>query len=444
MSAPKSLYTIDPVTGKLRLNLHYGQTRVWTSSRRFVFMLAGTQSGKTSFGPWWLWREIKRRGPGDYLAVSSTFDLFNLKMLPELQVVFERVLKIGRLHSGAGVIELKNPETGEFEARRATDPMWGRIIMRSATAESGLESATAKAAWMDEVGQDQFSLEAWEAIQRRLSLNLGRALGTTTLYNVGWLRQQVYDRWKAGDPDYDVIQYASTLNPSFPQEEYERAKRTLPLWKFNMFYRGLFTRPPGQIYSDVDEEIHMFKPRTFPVHWPRYVGVDPGGVNLATIWIVENPGTRVYYIYRETHEGDMTTEEHVKRAQERAEGTTVAIWVGGAPSEEQIRRDWNNYGIPLLAPRVTDVESGIDRVISLFKQGRLFFAEDLAGLRDELATYSRELGKNDEVTKVIKNKNQYHRLDALRYVATFLDETFSLGDLGEPETMDDPWEFMHR
>ena len=36
-----------------------------------------------------------------------------------------------------GVIEIRNPQTGKFEAKRASDPMWGRIILRSAAAGGG-------------------------------------------------------------------------------------------------------------------------------------------------------------------------------------------------------------------------------------------------------------------------------------------------------------------
>ena len=123
--------------------------------------------------------------------------------------------------------------------------MWGRIILRSAQSEGGLESATALTAWLDECGQDKFKLSDWEAVLRRLSLTEGRVLGTTTIYNLGWLKSQVYDRWKNGDPDFDVIQFKSIENPAFPMEEYRRAKRTPPLWKFRMFYEGESDRPAG-------------------------------------------------------------------------------------------------------------------------------------------------------------------------------------------------------
>ena len=147
---PTELFEIDAETGKLTLNFHSGQTKAWDSDKRFVLMLAGTQGGKTSFGPWWLWREIQKKGRGDYLAITTSYDLFILKMLPELRKVFEGVLRIGRWWGGYKVIELCDPETGKFLANLQSDEMWGRIILRSANAESGLEASTAKAAWLDE------------------------------------------------------------------------------------------------------------------------------------------------------------------------------------------------------------------------------------------------------------------------------------------------------
>lgn len=381
----------------------------------------------TSFGPWWLWREIygysgyRGRGAGDYLAVTSNFGLFKLKLLPELRYVFERVLGIGRYWSGDKLIELRNPETGEFEADTSTDPMWGRIILRSAAAGGGLESATAKGAWLDEAGQDEFQIDSWEAILRRLALNEGRVLGTTTPYNLGWVKTQVYDEWAKGNRDFDVIQFASILNPLFPKREFKRAQRTMPGWKFAMFYKGEFARPPGLIYGDYEEDLHKIPPFPIPPHWPRYVGIDPGGTNLATVWVAENPSTKVFYVYRETLEGGVTTDDHVAKAKERAAGENVAVWVGGAQSESQFRRDWVSRGISVKEPKIWEVWSGIDNIISLFRTKRLFVFDTCTGLRSQLGTYSRVLDKKTlEPTDEIKDKNIYHYLDALRYAGTRL------------------------
>lgn len=44
----RTLWAIDR-KGTLSLNLHAGQTRAWANQKRFVAVLAGKQSGKTSF-----------------------------------------------------------------------------------------------------------------------------------------------------------------------------------------------------------------------------------------------------------------------------------------------------------------------------------------------------------------------------------------------------------
>ncbi len=410
---------------------HEGQNRAYDSERRIVAVIAGTQSGKTAFGPWWLKREIERCGAGDYLAVTASSDLFKLKMLPEFLTVFEQTLKWGRFWIGDRVFELKDQKTGEYWARKSTDPMWGRIILRSATSPGGLESNTAKAAWLDEAGQDKFRLDSWQAVRRRLSLSRGRVLITTTPYNLGWLKTEIMDKRK-GDLSIEVIQFASTMNPLFSLEEFEEARRNLPKWKFNMFYLGEFTRPAGLILGDFDVNKHIVKRFPIPVEWPRFIGVDFGAVNTATLWIAQNPENKNCYIYRETLEGNMTTAEHAAKFLARlakdmpepsgsAKNTPrpgrVRIY-GGAPSEAQQRWDWAAEGVRIAKPVITDVEAGLDRLVSLIKEDQLYLFDDLPLTKESIATYSREVDPvTGEPTEKIKNKNDFHLIDCARYAA---------------------------
>ena len=401
----KKLWEI--VEGKLRVSLHTGQAKAWRSKRRFIAMLAGTQGGKTSFGPLWLYREIQQRGPGDYLGVTASFPLLKLKMLPEFLTLFQHTLQLGEWRASDRVFQFRNEPT--------------RVIFGSATNPESLESATAKAAWLDEAGQDQFRLEAWDAIQRRLSLHQGRVLMGTTLYNLGWLKQRIYDPWRQGDTDIEVIQFESTVNPLFPKEEYERAQRTLPAWKFNLFYRGQYDRPAGLIYSDFIDEYreqggHKVKPFAIPAEWPRHVGIDFGAVNTALLWLAHDPEANVYYLYRESLEGGKTTPQHVVTAKAHAEGLNIRTWHGGSKSEVQQRMDWQAAGIYVREPVVSDVESGIDKVIELFKTFRLYVFDDCPGVLDELGSYSRVVNESGQVTEKIKDKETFHRIDALRYV----------------------------
>ncbi len=416
------LWTVLP-DGTLEVTPHPGQARAWASTRRFVAMLAGSQGGKTTFGPLWLEREIAERGPGDYLAVTSTFPLLKLKMLPEFRRLFETTLRLGTWQATDKVFQYHDGET--------------RVIFGTASHPESLESATAKGAWLDECGQDDFRLESWEAINRRLTLHQGRALLTTTPYNLGWLKQQVHDRWAAGDPDYDVIQFESVANPAFPREEFERLRATLPGWKFAMFHQGILSRPVGLIYDcfvDAYREDggHKVRPFAIPPEWPRYGGLDFGGVNTARLLVAKDPQANVCYLYDEWLGGGMTTQELASQAKAATQGVNVIGWFGGSGSEDQQRRDWTQAGVKVQEPPLSAtpgthqkglVEAGISRVYALLKEQRLFIVDTCRGTLDELGSYRRKLDQQTQQPTVeIEDKRIFHRLDALRYLVQGFDK----------------------
>lgn len=421
----------------IELRFHQGQQRAYDSTARIVAMISGSQGGKTTFGPWWLYREITTCGPGDYLAVAPTYDLFKLKMLPAIREVMEHTLGIARYWAGDQVLEICEhvfnestqtwmPKPGSFTAQQSTDPMWARVILRSASSEGGLESATARAAWLDEAGMEEFGLGAWEAILRRLALHRGRVLITTTPYNnTGWLKREIYDRWRAGDRQIEVIQFASIQNPAFPKEEFDERQRTMAAWKFNMFYRGQFERPAGLVYPDFRDEGdalggHIIAPFPIPYDWPRILGVDPGPVYYTLLHGALHPDLDMLYITREEIFSYRSTDEIVRELlyslASADDHPFDAYFVGGA-SDVQARLDWINAGAhPVYEPPFSSVEVGIDRVTSVIRKGRLRIFSPCMGLRDEFNSYRRELDSQGLPTEKIVNQNAYHRLDALRYI----------------------------
>lgn len=387
----------------------------------------------TSFGPLWLWREIQRQGPGDYMVVAPTYPLLSKKCLPEFLRLFRRVLRLGDYQGQQKIFTFGPGGEERTFGRRSETPT--QVYFCHAQDPDSLESATAKAAWLDEAGQKKFRLGSWEAIQRRLAIHQGRVLITTTPYDLGWLKQQIHDRWKDGDERYEVVNFRSIDNPAYPPEEFERARLSMPGWKWRMFFCGQFERPAGLIYDCFDDQLHRCPRFALPAAWPRYLGLDFGGIHTAGVFFTEEPVTGRLYAYREYLAGGRTAKEHREALLAGEPGLPVCC--GGSKSEQQWRDEFAAVGLPVREPVISDVEVGIGRVYGTIKRGELVVFQDLAGLLDELGSYSRPLDDAGNPTEGIEDKESYHRLDAVRYIVSWLKRE----DSGPFEPTSDPRSF---
>jgi len=419
----REVYVDRKGEGHVRVHIegNIGQTKAWLSTKRIVCMLAGSQGGKTVFGPHWLEREIQRCGPGDYIAATATVPLMNLSMLPSFLDWFQDTMRYGEWFPSKHTFEFWK-EAGKLPDGKPKNVLFPgkttRVIFFSATNPESLESATAKAAWLDEAGQKQFRRASWDAVLRRLNVSIGRILITTTPYGGGWLKSEIYDAWAKGEKSIDVIQYDSIANPAFPMESYEYAKRTMPEWKFNMFHRGLFTTPAGLIYDCFDGASQVIESFTMPTEWPVYVGHDFGTSHMAALFVAQDLKTGYYYVFNEYLEGGKSTIEHVRNWQDMTRGLKVVKRLGGAHHEEGWRGDFTQAGWRIDEPLEPGVEAGIQKVYPLFKTNRLFVFRSCGRFIDELQSYSRELDDNSKPTDMIENKEQYHFCDCARYMAS--------------------------
>ena len=412
--------------GEMRHNMHYGQIAVMKSKAREILALSGVQSGKTSVGVDWMDREIQDKGEGDYLMVSATYPLMQLKLLPEFLDVFEHMEHKGRWREADKVFEFTRGKT--------------RVIFGTATNPESLESATAKAAVADEAGQKQFRREAREALLRRLSINQGRILYPTTPYQLGWLKTELYDMAKLPGSDIEVISWPSTANPAFPVEEFERAKRTMPSWKFRMFYEGKFERPAGLVYDSFDESIRKIRRFSLPAHWPRYSGHDFGTANPAAMFYARVTSELPVGAPREMRFNDIiayheykpgqgrSTAEHVAEFRRITAGTKVEVAKGGSHQEDGWRGDYTGQGWFIAEPVIHDVATGISRVYAWHKLNKIWVFDDLQRYLDEKLSYSYALDDKYEPTDEIEDKSAYHLMDAERYILSDFTPELVAGD----------------
>ena len=404
--------------GTLTWNFHKGQLDAWNSNKRFVVIFAGTQGGKTSFGPAWLFREIQLKGPGDYLVVTPTFQILDKKAQPELLRLFRDWLHLGKFVSSPTRKFIFSEEGSKRTFGQNYQPgVPTNIFFGFAANPDSLESATIKGAWLDEAGQKLFKLASWEAIVRRLSLAQGRALITSTPYDLGWLKQKFWDV-RYTDPDVEVVNFKSMLNPAFPMEEYLRAQATMPEWKFRMFYEGIPSKPAGLVYDCFDEAQDKIAPFDIPDSWPRYLGLDFGGVNTAGVFYAHNPETDQFYLYREYHAGGRTAKEHATALLNIE--PNIKRCVGGSRSEGQWRMEFEAGGLLVLPPDIKEVDVGIARLYGGYKQHRIKVFNTCVGFLEEHMTYSYMLDERDQPTEIIENKSSFHWEDGSRYILSWL------------------------
>lgn len=404
--------------GMLTPLFHQGQRKAYWSDARITLVLAGTQSGKTVTGAWWLMRQMQRLGPGDYIVAGPELTLLRKKVIPEFVNLFDTTLRAGSFTG--------SPDPKFVLSKQGERLIFGGEQMQRTTVWFGhgddpdsLESMTAKAAWLDEAGQKKFRLASWEAIQRRLAIADGPTLITTTPYTIGWLKTEIHDQASA-DLGIVVIGFDSLANPRFPRGVWDRAKATLPAWKFDMFYRGRFTKPAGMIYDCWDDAENLIPTFAIPDEWPRYLGADFGGVNTAAVKVAaeltaEGKPTGRYIAYDEYLAGGRTAGQHAEHWRRGEPRLPKAI--GGSKSEGQWRKEFAAARFPIAEPPIADVEVGILRLYGLIKERRFLVMAHLRGLRDQIGTYSRVLDAQGEPTEAIEDKETYHYLDGVRYFA---------------------------
>jgi hypothetical protein len=387
-----ALGTVERVKGvgqAKTYRLHPGQWDTWTATERYVAMIAGTGGGKTSFGPLWLWREIQERGAGDYLAISPISDMLSRVLIPALMGLLESQ---GCVHEKA--------------AGKIVCPNGAEIFLISADRPERAEGIHALGAWVDEAGQMDALM--WEVVRRRLAHNRGRVLLTTTPYNMGWLKSQVADRAANGEAEYKVVTFASTSNPDYPREEFERARRELSADRFAMFYLGEFRRAAGLVYPDWSPASMLVDPFDIPAGWDILGGLDLGWHNPTAGLALAVDGDGTVFVCGEHFASETTLDDHAAALLRYG----PLPWHAD-PSAAQSIEELRARGL-WVSPGVNDVLAGIDAVTRLIRSGRLKVMKGRApNLLRELESYVWEQRDGQPLDR--PRKADDHALDALRY-----------------------------
>ena len=367
------------------------------STRFCTAAIAGTGGGKTVAGMIWLLIQMVQNPGQQWVVAEPTWDMVGRVLLTSTPGRMSLVDLLGRFDSDQVYLRSQ----GVLRHRLGT------VYFVSAERPQALQGAHVAGVWLDEAGL--MKLEAWLTVLQRVGYAGGKVLITTTPYNRGWLKTQVYDRWMDGDGDYYVVRFPSTANPRFPVEAVERARRTMSTSRFAMLYEGQFGQAEGQVYDCFDAVRHSVEPFEVPVDWPRVGGIDLGFNNPTAGVLLARDPDGVWYWYQEHYLREATLDRHA--AMLRAAGGGAFPWYGD-PSAAQQLQELRRGGLQVVGAN-NDVKAGIDTVYSLFASNRLrVFRSCRYGL-DELESYVWQKGEEGFEDKPVKEND--HLMDALRY-----------------------------
>ncbi len=393
------------VDGERRYVLHAGQSDIMRSDARFVAAVAGTGGGKTALGPLWLMNEIRQHPGRQWLVVGPTYPVLRRQTVPTLLSTLAGTDLEGTYVESRGIYLLP-----AFSGDKTRDV----IYIVSADNPDSMEGGQYMAAWCDEAGQ--YALRAWIAIQGRLGLHQGRCLITTTPYSLNWLKTEVFDRYRKGDPDYYVRQWDSTANPAYPRAELERARRTMSRHRFRMRYCGEFAQGVGVVYPDLETICKV--PATPPPTGRNVGGIDFGYNDpfacLAGTLYIDEDGRDILYVWYERYKRFQTMAIH-------AQAIPFEVDYGCDRSRPDSIVELRQAGHTARGVN-NSIDLGIDAVTARINTGRLKISETCRALFAEAQDYSYpEDPQREGETKGEKPKGLDHALDALRYMVMLVD-----------------------
>lgn len=419
----------DPKKGKY-FPLHKYQKLVMASPARFTGAIAGTGGGKTVVGAIWAIKQIQRAiekyGTCLGFIVAPTYKILSRATAPTFVETLRGTSLEGRYLESKSYYEL--PERYVNGVKRKL----GRIWMQGADNPYGLEGGQFDFVWIDEGGQLQ--KKAFNALEGRTGAKMSPILVTTTPYitsdGFGPLHKQWYPRWQDKDSNYNIIQFPSIANPAYPEEEYERQRRSLSPEVFQARYNGLFTAVEGLVYSAFHRTRIAMSAKDLNLLFQqpgKFVGGMDFGWNdpFAALLGFYSSDDDILYIFWERYRSQRTPKQHSDNLPKLIMGRPIS-WVAdhNPGAIRELRLGGHNVK---NAPKFDRGKShsaiihGILAVNNRIYNGKLKVIESACPATcAESETYIYP-EKDEEIIGDIPVDKDNHAMDALRYLIVGLD-----------------------
>jgi hypothetical protein len=409
----------------LRIGLRPKQVKMREASMnpqvKILAAVGATGTGKTWYGPIWAWDRLRSAPGTDVIVVGRTYKAhINAVIIPYVEDWLSASNTGFRTNKSEYVTYLANGS---------------RIFYRSDEAPTAMESLHPRGGiWLDEAGLMQ--AKTWQVATARASLYNAPIFVTSIPYRAGFLKERIFEPWRAGDRSIVYIHLSWQDAPEFTPERIASIRQSMPVHEFDRRYGGVWAKPFGMIYPlpDDDELLvdHFNVPPGWPTRelvpgfeipegWPLFAGADWGmTAPTAIVWGVLDPDDVLTIIGVYEH-ANRTPREHMAQLTPLHLHEVDYAW--GDPANPGEWAVFSEEGFPIDSDVNNDVTYGIGVVADRLQTWRLKILQGCNDWLDRREGYLWALdpksGGETLLQKPAPGESE-HLMDATRYLCVGL------------------------
>jgi PBSX family phage terminase large subunit len=379
---------------------HRNQRALADDRHRFKLIRCGRRFGKTTYAVNFLVEEALLSDEGLFYYIGPTYKQAKMiawKMLLEAVRVLPPAL-VRKINESELYVELNKG---------------ARIYIKGADNPDSLRGVGLNGAVLDEYADIRENVFT-EIIQPALLDRKGWCvvMGTPKGFNHFYRLEREVE----GDFEWGKFHFTSYDNPFIAKEDIDRIRATTPEDIFQQEYMAEFRRFEGLVYKEFDPARHLFTEMPERQIIETIGGLDFGMTNPACLLTIKKDFDNCYWVTSEWYERGHTGPEVVEVAKATRDVQKINAFYPD-PENPDIIKQMADAGLTVreVIKGSGSVAAGVDKVKTLFKNGKLFIHKSCKNLIFELETYHyppKREGYNLSEDPVKEND---HAVDALRY-----------------------------
>ena len=270
--------------------------------------------------------------------------------------------------------------------------------------------------YLDEVSKYKNFSYGWEEILSPTLLDLKGGATFISTPN-GFNHFHDLSLMEGKNTDWKYFHFTTYDNPFIDQREIQKKKEEITEDRFAQEYLGEFRKKEGLVYKEFRRDLHITSERPQMI-LQKLGGIDWGHTHPAVVLTIEKDYDNVFWVTNEWYKPEKTEEEIIDQV-------VISRFNKVYPDSENAAgcKALKNRGVNVrdVKKGSGSVQSGINQIRELLKQGRLKIHNSCVNTIQEFESYSYPDG-DGKLPNENPLKENDDAMDALRYVIMSQDD----------------------